>query len=201
MRKLFFVAIALLLFAVPCITAEVSLAWDASATPTVTGYKIYVGEAPRTYGAPIVIGNQLTYTVGGLSAGMKYFAATAFDADGNESDYSNEVSKLLTAGTLPVTIQITEIPSPGPRVTLLLVPNISTTQATIVWQTDVDCSGTALWSTDQLTWKSVKANNLGTTEHLSVIGPLISRTHYFYKVTGDCNGQIIESQIRSFNSK
>jgi hypothetical protein len=196
---------AFLLFAcwtVTAVAAVVSLAWDASISPNIAGYKVYVGIAPRTYGAPTTIGNQTTYTVTGL-IGPKtfYFAVTAFDVDGNESDFSNEVSQVVSSGMLPVTIRITTIPAPGPRVTLLLVPSILTTQATVVWQTDAECSGSALWSTDQTTWKSVKANNLGTNDHLAVIGPLVTRTHYFYKVAGTCNGQAIESEVRSFNTK
>jgi hypothetical protein len=76
--------------------ADVPLAWDASTSPDVTGYKVYVGTASRTYGAPITIGNQTTYTVTGLSAGTYYFAVTAINAGGDESDYSNEVTTTIS---------------------------------------------------------------------------------------------------------
>jgi hypothetical protein len=75
--------------------ADVSLAWDASVTPEVTGYKVYYGNSSGVYGTPITIGNQTSYTVTGLTAGTYYFAVTAFDASGNESDFSNEVSKII----------------------------------------------------------------------------------------------------------
>jgi hypothetical protein len=75
--------------------ADVSLAWDASVTPNITGYKVYFGNGSRAYGAPITIGNQTTYTVTGLASGNYYFAVTAFDAEGNESDFSNEVSQAI----------------------------------------------------------------------------------------------------------
>ena len=75
--------------------ADVSLAWDPSVSPNISGYKVYVGNASRIYGTPITIGNQTTYTVTGLSNGTYYFAVTAFDADGNESDFSNEVSQTI----------------------------------------------------------------------------------------------------------
>jgi hypothetical protein len=74
---------------------DVSLAWDASVTPEVTGYKVYYGNSSGIYGAPITIGNLTTYTVTGLSAGTYYFAVTAIDAQGNESDFSNEVSQIV----------------------------------------------------------------------------------------------------------
>jgi hypothetical protein len=72
---------------------DVSLAWDPSTSEDVVGYKVYVGLSPGNYGDPIVIGNQTSYTVTGLSDGNTYyFAATAYDQSGNESGFSNEVS-------------------------------------------------------------------------------------------------------------
>jgi hypothetical protein len=76
---------------------DVSLAWDASASADVTGYKIYVGTASGTYDAPTTIGNLTSYTVTGLSSGTYYFSVTAYDASGNESGFSNEVSKTIAA--------------------------------------------------------------------------------------------------------
>jgi hypothetical protein len=86
----------LFLCASPGFAADVSLAWDASASPDVTGYKVYVGTASRTYGAPISVGNQTSYTVTNLSAGTYYFAVTAVNANGDESDYSNEVTTTIS---------------------------------------------------------------------------------------------------------
>jgi hypothetical protein len=74
---------------------DVSLAWDPSVSPGIAGYKIYFGNSSGTYGTPITIGNQTTYTVTGLTSGTYYFAVTAFDAQGNESDFSNEVSQII----------------------------------------------------------------------------------------------------------
>jgi hypothetical protein len=79
----------------PAMAADVSLAWDPSISPNISGYKVYVGTSSRTYNAPVVIGNQTAYTVTGLTSGTYYFAVTAFDVDGNESDYSNEVSTTI----------------------------------------------------------------------------------------------------------
>jgi hypothetical protein len=74
---------------------DVSLAWDASVTPEVTGYKVYYGNSSGTYGTPITIGNLTTYTITDLAAGTYYFAVTAIDAQGNESAFSNEVSQIV----------------------------------------------------------------------------------------------------------
>jgi len=91
----FIVVVSALLFGAGIGTAaagQVVLAWDANTEPDVSGYKLYYGTASRTYGAPITVGNVLTYTVPGLTDGLTYyFAVTAYDTFGNESGYSNEV--------------------------------------------------------------------------------------------------------------
>jgi chitodextrinase len=74
------------------------LAWDAVVAPNISGYRVYFGLAPRTYlqsrGQGISVGDVTTYTVIGLSSATRYyFAVTAADTLGNESDYSNEVLK------------------------------------------------------------------------------------------------------------
>jgi hypothetical protein len=93
--NIFPLAILLLFMALPLQAATVRLAWDASVSERVTGYKVYAGQASRIYGAPVIIGNQLTYMVTDLTPGIWFFAVSAFDADGNESNYSNEVSTAI----------------------------------------------------------------------------------------------------------
>jgi len=74
------------------------LAWDAVTAPSLSGYRVYFGTAPGTYlqavGQGTSVGNVTTYTMTGLASGTRYyFAVTAFDTLGIESDYSNEVFK------------------------------------------------------------------------------------------------------------
>lgn len=81
-----------------------ALSWQAPTTNVdgteltdLAGFKIYYGKASGTYSEIIDINNPITteHTIEGLAEGTYYFAATAYDIMGNESDYSNEVSKTI----------------------------------------------------------------------------------------------------------
>jgi hypothetical protein len=72
-------------------TYNVGLAWDRSPDNSVAGYRLYYGGASRNYTNSVVVGNVTTNTVSGLASGIPYFfAVTAYDASGSESDFSNE---------------------------------------------------------------------------------------------------------------
>ena len=95
-RRLFsFVALTLGLILVPAIAyalADVTLAWDANSEPDVTGYKLHYGTTSGNYTNHINVGNITQYTVPDLQEGTTYyFAATAYDVNDLESDYSAEV--------------------------------------------------------------------------------------------------------------
>jgi len=79
----------------PSTTSTANLAWNAVTGTTVSGYKIYVGEAPRLYSRTINVGTVTTSTVNSLTVGRTYyFAVTAYNSAG-ESTPSNEVSKTI----------------------------------------------------------------------------------------------------------
>lgn len=68
------------------------LTWDRSPNSSVAGYRVHYGTASRNYTDSVVAGNVMTTTVGGLTSGSSYyFAVTAYDASGAQSDFSNEV--------------------------------------------------------------------------------------------------------------
>lgn len=79
------------------------LTWEAPTTNVdgtpltdLAGYKIYYGVSSGEYTKVIIITDNITtYTIENLSSGTYYFAVTAYDTAGNESAYSNEVSKTI----------------------------------------------------------------------------------------------------------
>jgi hypothetical protein len=75
----------------------VTMAWDASAgTNIIANYNLYYGAASATYTNVVAAGTNLTVSVTNLVEGTTYyFAATAVDTAGLESDYSTEVSVLI----------------------------------------------------------------------------------------------------------
>ena len=85
---------------------SVALAWDYTLPTTnaaIGGFKIYDGIASRTYTSIVDVpgGTNRQATVTNLVQGVTYyFAATAYDTNNLESDYSGEISfRLLPPGT------------------------------------------------------------------------------------------------------
>jgi hypothetical protein len=75
---------------------SVTLAWNASTNPIVTGYNVYYGCACGAYTNKICVGNSTNATISGLAQGATYyFAATTYTASGVESPFSSEVSYLV----------------------------------------------------------------------------------------------------------
>ena len=73
--------------------ADVTLAWDAPTDGVTTGFLIVYGDASHTYTQQIDVGNRTTFTVTGLAhRRVHFFAIRGYDAAGNFSDFSDEVS-------------------------------------------------------------------------------------------------------------
>jgi hypothetical protein len=90
----------------PAWAGDVTLQWDPNTETDLAGYKVYYGAASRSYSAPITIGLQSSYTVSGLASGTYYFAVTAFNRDGLESAFSNEVSTTISGPGTSITCDI-----------------------------------------------------------------------------------------------
>ncbi len=79
-------------------SSSATLTWSANSEKDLAGYKVYRTTSSGAYGAPIATlrAGVTTYQAIGLQFGTTYFfVVTAYDVAGNESAYSNEVSKSI----------------------------------------------------------------------------------------------------------
>ena len=152
--------LALAFIATPAQAQQVQLAWDApvqtngSPVPNLAGYKLYYGSQSGQYPTMIQVGLKTTYTVTNLSAGQTYyFAAKAYDTQGLESAFSNEVSVTL--------------PKTPPVVTLSAAPaSITAGQATaLAWTASHATSCSATWTTSKATSGSQSVTPTATTAY------------------------------------
>ena len=82
-----------ILSALPIYAADVRLTWDANPETDIAGYRVYWGLGSRSYTTNATSGLNLANTVSGLADSTTYyFAVTAFNTSGLESDFSNEVT-------------------------------------------------------------------------------------------------------------
>ncbi len=76
--------------------STVSVQWTPNLDPSVIGYNVYYGSASHTYTNVLSTANASGLSVDGLIEGQTYFfAVTAFDAFGDESDFSDETSFIV----------------------------------------------------------------------------------------------------------
>jgi hypothetical protein len=114
---LIIIPVILMLFLIaPCAhSAQVTLAWDSNKEPNVSGYMIYYGKVSRNYTHIVDPGNDTQHTIADLDDGARYyFAVTALNEDGFESDYSEELA--WSSGSInhsPATPSAPEGPSSG----------------------------------------------------------------------------------------
>lgn len=92
----------------PTNTGTATLSWNVNTEPDLAGYRIYYGTSPRTdkcppggYPSKVDIGktdtpDKPTYILKDLENGKTfYFSVTSYDTSGNESCFSDEMSKAI----------------------------------------------------------------------------------------------------------
>ncbi|MFZ0826422.1 MAG: fibronectin type III domain-containing protein [Verrucomicrobiia bacterium] len=110
-RTLLATGLVLAAFSCTVQAASVTLAWNASTDPTVSGYNLYYGGTSGSYTNKVSVGLATRNVTPGLLVGVTYyFAATTYNAAGMESLYSGEVS--YTVPPQPQAVGIMAMP-PG----------------------------------------------------------------------------------------
>ncbi|MDT8366707.1 MAG: fibronectin type III domain-containing protein [bacterium] len=92
---------------------SITLAWvkptlntdGTTAVGQIAGYRIYYGRQSGKYSKVITIDDPdtLILTIQNLLTTQWFFAATAYNIYGNESDYSDELSSLISPVSVPET--------------------------------------------------------------------------------------------------
>ena len=73
-------------------SAQVIVTWHPNKESDIAGYRLHFGSERGKYTSTVDVGNQTSWVLSNIGSGRRYyFAATAYDIDGNESDYSQEV--------------------------------------------------------------------------------------------------------------
>jgi hypothetical protein len=71
---------------------KIAIVWNQSSIPSVAGYNVHYGTVSHSYTNVVSAANTTNAVVIPVTPGVTYyFAATTFDASGNESAYSPEV--------------------------------------------------------------------------------------------------------------
>jgi hypothetical protein len=107
---------AICLFSVSMPAASVTLSWDPSPDPSVVSYNVYYGVVSGAYTNVASAGAATILTISNLFDGVTYyFAATALDNFGLESDFSNEVSYRVPSRCTMVLANLTQAFDGSPK--------------------------------------------------------------------------------------
>jgi hypothetical protein len=75
------------------ISATITFSWNANTETDLKGYKIYQGTVSKVYATSVDVGNVTTYKLSNVPSGVPlFFAVTAYNTQGLESDFSNEIT-------------------------------------------------------------------------------------------------------------
>src|SRR5215471_5152946 len=101
-RRFFVAAVQVMLvlnFSLEPRATTVQLSWTANTDFDLAGYKVYYGTVSHHYDTSIYVDNVTAYALESLKPTTYYFALTAIDTSGNESQFSNEAVLTLLPGT------------------------------------------------------------------------------------------------------
>lgn len=170
-------------------SGEALLSWtppttnvDGTPLTDLSGYKIYYGTATGTYNSTLDVGNTATSTVMNLTEKTTYyFAVTAYDTTGNESSYSNEVSKTIPDLTPPVISGTT-------------IGNITGISADITWTTDEAASSQIEYGITTGYGTSTPLDSTMVTSHTVTLTGLLPFITYHFRINSlDTNGNLSNS--------
>jgi len=157
------------------LSGSVQLAWDPNSETDLAGYKVYYGTISGQYASPpqtAGVSTAPTYTVQNLAPGTYFFVVTAYNTAGLESGFSNEVSTTI-AGEPPVQ---------NPVISQIAAVNITPTQASITWTTDLAANSRVDYGTST-SYGGIATDAASVTSHTLPLSGLTPSTLYHARVT------------------
>jgi PKD repeat protein len=135
LNRFILILFALIYFSSMAIAGSLNLAWDASPSSDVGGYKIYYGQTSQNYTASVDVGNVTTYQMTGLQDGATYFfALKAYNtAKSIESVYSNQASATVSSVSTVSANFSTNITSGNPGMVVAFTPITTGTITQWLW--------------------------------------------------------------------
>jgi hypothetical protein len=175
------------------------LQWSRVNDSALAGYKLYFSKEPQFLNSYVIqppfgpsVGRHL-FNFKPTDSGDSYFAAVAFDKDGNESPHSNVVS-ITVYSSAPMTRE--------PRIRSQGVTQITSKLADVAWATTTPTDGQVHYGESEELGLVAVANTEPTTEHAVRLSGLTTRTTYYYRpVSHDAAGNAVIGEIRSFVTK
>jgi hypothetical protein len=147
--------------------AQVTLTWDPNSESDLAGYKIYSGVQSGNYSRNVDVGNVTNYTLNSLDLGMTYYvAATAYNTQGLESGFSNEVVYTVPSCTYVISPSSASFSASGGTGSVSI-----TTQAGCNWGTSASASWVTINSgsgTGSGTMRYTVSSNTGTARSASL---------------------------------
>jgi hypothetical protein len=157
--------------------AQIALTWDPNSESDLAGYDIYYGTSSGNYQWTIDVGNITSYTLTGLNRGTTYyFAATAYNTQGLQSGFSNEVVYTVPLCTYTISPSSASFPASGGSGSVLV-----TTQADCNWGSSTSASWVTINSGTGMgsgTMRYTVSPNTGTSRlaSLTIAGNVFSVT-------------------------
>jgi chitodextrinase len=182
---------------VPFSDAQINLSWTASTDAVgVTGYRVErcQGTTCTTF-AYIATSTTNSYVNTGLAASTAYrYRVRATDAAGNNSAYSTRVSTTTKATPPPAD-------TTPPTLSSVSVGSITTTGATISWNTNENADTQVEYGLTTSYGQSTTLNSTLTTTHSQSLTALSSGTLYHYRVKSkDAAGNLAQSSDLTFTT-
>jgi hypothetical protein len=181
----------LIVFAQVAAAGDVTLLWDPSTEPELAGYQVCYGTSSRQYTTVVNVGNVTTYTVSGLAVGTYYFSARTYDSAGLQSDYSNEVTTVVSGSS----------DTTPPVISAIASSSITSSAATIAWTTNEAADSQVKYGSSIGYGLTTPLNSTPATAHSVALTGLAAATTYHYQVLSrDAAGNLAASGDFTFTT-